>query len=135
MDDALFRPEVREGYRRLVAQGWTDALRTIHPDERIHTFWDYFRNAYSRNAGLRIDHVLLSPDLSALIRAAEWIETFVDGEESSDHAPTWVELDVDTPYGDPKRMRAAVSSGAAVRRLSFQNTRRNLQPGQFPRPK
>ena len=57
-DDALFRPEVRDAYRRLVAQGWTDALRTLHPEERIYTFWDYFRNAYGRNAGLRIDHIL-----------------------------------------------------------------------------
>ena len=61
LDDALFRPEVRDSYRRLVAQGWTDALRAFHPGERIYTFWDYFRNAYGRDAGLRIDHLLLSP--------------------------------------------------------------------------
>ncbi len=58
VDDALFRSEVRDAYRSLVAQGWTDALRTLHPDERIYTFWDYFRNAYGRDAGLRIDHIL-----------------------------------------------------------------------------
>src|SRR5581483_7372111 len=52
-DDALFRPEVRKAYAALVAQGWTDALRTLHPGERIYSFWDYFRNAYARNAGLR----------------------------------------------------------------------------------
>jgi exodeoxyribonuclease III len=60
VDDALFRPEVRDAYRRLVAQGWTDALRALHPDERIYTFWKYFRNAFARNAGLRIDHLLLT---------------------------------------------------------------------------
>lgn len=60
MNDALFRVEVREAYRDLVNQGWTDALRHLHPDERIYTFWDYFRNAYALDAGLRIDHFLLS---------------------------------------------------------------------------
>src|SRR5437763_3996754 len=63
-DDALFRPEVREAFVRLTAQGWIDALRTLHPGERIYTFWDYFRNAWTRNAGLRIDHLQLSPSLA-----------------------------------------------------------------------
>src|SRR4029077_19575318 len=63
VDDALFRPEVREAYRRLVEQGWTDALRALHPGERIYTFWKYLRNAFARDAGLRIDHLLLSPSL------------------------------------------------------------------------
>jgi exodeoxyribonuclease-3 len=62
VDDALFRPEVREAYRRLVAQGWTDALRALHPDERTYTFWKYFRNAFARDAGLRIDQVGNPPD-------------------------------------------------------------------------
>jgi hypothetical protein len=65
IDDALFRPEVRDAYRRLVEQGWTDALRALHPGERIYTFWKYFRNAFARNAGLRINHLLLSPASSA----------------------------------------------------------------------
>jgi exodeoxyribonuclease-3 len=55
------RPEVRDAYRDLVAQGWTNALRALHPGERIYTFWKYFRNAFARDAGLRIDHLLLSP--------------------------------------------------------------------------
>ena len=70
VNDALFRAEVREAFRRLVAQGWTDALRTLHPGERIYTFWDYFRNAYARDAGLRIDHLLLSPSVAARLKAA-----------------------------------------------------------------
>ena len=70
VDDALFRPEVREAYRGLVAQGWTDSLRELHPGERMYTFWDYFRNAYARNAGLRIDHLLLSPSLATRLVAA-----------------------------------------------------------------
>jgi exodeoxyribonuclease III len=61
----LFRPEVRAAYRHLVAQGWTDALRALHPGDPIYTFWKYFRNAFCRNAGLRIDHLLLSPPLAA----------------------------------------------------------------------
>jgi len=70
IDDALFRPEVKKAYADLVDQGWTDALRHLHPDDRIYTFWAYFRNAFARDAGLRIDHFLLSPDLAdKLVRA------------------------------------------------------------------
>jgi exodeoxyribonuclease-3 len=61
LDDALFRREVRAAFHALTAQGWTDALRSLHPGEKIYTFWDYFRNAWGRNAGLRLDHFLLSP--------------------------------------------------------------------------
>jgi exodeoxyribonuclease-3 len=71
LDEALFRPEVRKAYAALVKQGWTDALRTLHPNEHIYTFWDYFRNAYARNAGLRIDHLLLTPDLAKRLKRAE----------------------------------------------------------------
>ena len=91
-EDALFRPEVREAYARLVAQGWTDALRALHPDERIYTFWDYFRNAFGRNAGLRIDHLLLSPSLAPRLKAAGVDKEFRGREKASDHAPTWIEL-------------------------------------------
>src|SRR6478672_8783992 len=71
VDDALFRPEVREAFHRLTAQGWTDALRALHPNERVYTFWKFFRNAYARNAGLRIDHLLISPSLAGRLIAAE----------------------------------------------------------------
>jgi exodeoxyribonuclease-3 len=92
VDDALFRPEVRACFRRLVDQGWTDALRTLHPDERIYTFWDYFRNAWGRNAGLRLDHLLLDPTLAHRLKAAE-VDRHVRGwPKASDHAPTWIEL-------------------------------------------
>lgn len=92
VDDALFRPEVREAYAELVAQGWTDALRTLHPGERIYTFWDYFRNAFGRNAGLRIDHLLLSPNLAPRLRGAVVDREERAGEKPSDHAPVWIEL-------------------------------------------
>lgn len=92
LDDALFAPEVRAAYFRLLDQGWTDALRALHPDETIYTFWDYFRNAFARNAGLRIDHLLLSPKLAKRLTAAQ-VDAHVRGwEKSSDHAPVWIEL-------------------------------------------
>jgi exodeoxyribonuclease-3 len=91
-DDALFAPEVRAAYARLLEQGWTDALRTLHPDETIYTFWDYFRNAYGRDAGLRIDHLLLSPAIRDRLADAQ-VDRHVRGwEKTSDHAPTWIEL-------------------------------------------
>lgn len=92
VDDALFRPETRAAFQKLLAQGWTDALRKLYPDEVIYTFWDYFRNAFGRNAGLRIDHFLLSPKLDKRLVAAG-VDRYVRGwEKSSDHAPVWIEL-------------------------------------------
>jgi exodeoxyribonuclease-3 len=91
-DDALFAPEVRAAYARLLEQGWTDALRHLHPDETIYTFWDYFRNAYARDAGLRIDHLLLSPAIHDRLADAQ-VDRHVRGwEKTSDHAPVWIEL-------------------------------------------
>ena len=92
VDDALFRPETRAAYKTLVDQGWMDALRTMYPDERIYTFWDYFRKAYERNAGLRIDHFLLSPQISGRLKAAGVDREVRGWEKTSDHAPTWIEL-------------------------------------------
>jgi len=93
LDDALFAPEVRAAFARLLDQGWTDALRTRHPDETIYTFWDYFRNAYARNAGLRIDHLLLSPAVAPRLIAAEVDRDVRGWDKSSDHAPVWIEID------------------------------------------
>jgi len=91
-DDALFMPEVRAAFHRLAAQGWTDAVRHLHTDERIYTFWDYFRNAWPRNAGLRLDHFLLSPAVAHRLRDAK-VDVEVRGwEKASDHAPVWIEL-------------------------------------------
>lgn len=93
VDDALFRPEVREAFHKLISQGWTDAIRHLHPDEVLYTFWDYFRNAYARNAGLRIDHFLLSPQLRSKLKAAAVDKEVRGWEKTSDHAPVWIELD------------------------------------------
>jgi exodeoxyribonuclease-3 len=92
LDDALFRPETRAAFKGLVEQGWTDALRTLYPDEKIYTFWDYFRNAYGRNAGLRIDHFLLSPHFKNRLLHAGVDKEVRGWEKSSDHAPVWIEL-------------------------------------------
>jgi exodeoxyribonuclease-3 len=90
--DALFLPETRAAYNQLLAQGWTDAIRYLHPDETIYTFWDYFRNAYARNAGIRIDHFLLSPQLIGRLKNCG-VDKHVRGwEKTSDHAPVWIEL-------------------------------------------
>jgi len=92
-DDALVQPESRARYRKLLAQGWTDSLRTLHPDaERLYTFWDYKRMRWPRDAGLRLDHILLSPDLAKRLKRAD-VDKDVRGYESaSDHAPVWIEL-------------------------------------------
>lgn len=92
VDDALFRPESRAAFKKLMEQGWTDALRKLYPNEKIYTFWDYFRNAFARDAGLRIDHFLLSPQIAKRLKAAG-VDKFVRGwEKTSDHAPVWMEL-------------------------------------------
>jgi exodeoxyribonuclease-3 len=92
VDDALFRPEVRDAYRRLVAQGWVDALREMHPEQRIYTFWKYLRNAFERDAGLRIDHLLLSPSLRKRLTGAGVDRDVRARAKASDHAPVWITL-------------------------------------------
>ena len=106
--DALLQPQSREQYATLLAQGWTDAVRHLHPDAAIYTFWDYFRQHWQRNAGLRIDHLLVSPGLAPQLRGAG-VDTWVRGlEKASDHAPTWIEL------AWPKR----AAKKAAVRKVA-----------------
>lgn len=95
---------MRDAFRRLSEQGWTDALRTLHPGERAYTFWDYFRNAYARDAGLRIDHLLLSPALAPRLKEAGVDREVRGWEEAGDHAPVWIEL-ADREPDRPKRTR------------------------------
>jgi len=104
--DALLQPESREAFSRLMAQGWTDALRERFPEERVYTFWDYFRNHWQKNSGLRIDHLLLSGSLKKRLNDAG-VDRFVrDGERPSDHAPVWIELK------DEKKKRQPSPRGA-----------------------
>jgi len=92
VDDALFRPETRAAFKTLVDLGWTDAIRKLYPKETIYTFWDYFRDAYGRNAGLRIDHFLLNKEIEPRLLSAGVDKQVRGWEKTSDHAPVWIEL-------------------------------------------
>jgi len=92
LNDALLQPESRSAYQRLLAQGWTDAIHTLHGGKPMYTYWDYFRNRWERNAGLRIDHLLLNGPAAARLAGAG-IDREVRGRDKpSDHAPAWVQL-------------------------------------------
>lgn len=108
-DDALFRPEVRREFHQLLKKGWTDSLRHLHPEERIYTFWDYFRNAWPRNAGLRIDHVLLNPVVAPHLAAAGVDREVRGWEKASDHAPVWIELALHRRQTSRRNVKAARS--------------------------
>jgi len=91
-NDALVQPESRAAYAKLLAQGWTDAIRELYPDDRIYTFWHYWRNSWQRNAGLRIDHFLLSPSLAKRLVGAGVDRDMRGLPNASDHAPVWINL-------------------------------------------
>jgi bifunctional non-homologous end joining protein LigD len=102
LENALFRPESRKAYKDLVDQGWTDAIRTLYPNDRIYTFWDYLRDAYGRNAGLRLDHFLLNKKIAGRLAAAQVDKEVRGWKGASDHAPVWIKLaDIDIPQ--PKK--------------------------------
>ncbi|GAM02176.1 exodeoxyribonuclease III [Sphingomonas parapaucimobilis] len=90
--DALMQPESRQAYRRLLAQGWTDSLRTRAPKGGVWTFWDYQAGSWQRDAGFRIDHLLLSPQAADRLVDAGVDKSYRGREKASDHAPTWVKL-------------------------------------------
>ena len=117
-DDALMQPESRAGYRALVAQGWTDALRTRHPNGGVWTFWDYQAGAWQRDAGFRIDHLLLSPSLEKQLTDAG-VDRWVRGRPgASDHAPTWIVLDRTAVKSKARTATVARKSRAAPRKRS-----------------
>jgi exodeoxyribonuclease-3 len=106
-NDALVHPKSRLAYARLIDQGWTDAVRVIYGDARVYTFWHYMRRRWERDAGLRLDHLLLSPGIASRLKAAG-VDRSIRGEEgASDHAPVWIELKsprhASRPAGFPKR--------------------------------
>jgi exodeoxyribonuclease-3 len=113
-DNALLQPESRAAYRRLLEQGWTDALRTLQPEGPLWTFWGYLRHRWPNDKGMRLDHLLLSPDLARRLAAAG-VSRGARGEEgASDHAPTWIELKPNAVRkGAPTARRS--SQPAAVR--------------------
>ncbi|SET29671.1 exodeoxyribonuclease III [Oceanicella actignis] len=93
-EDALFLPQSRAAFRRILHQGWWDALRTLHPEKGLYTFWDYQAGAWRRDHGIRIDHLLLSPQAADRLRACEIDRHVRGGEKPSDHAPIWAELEI-----------------------------------------
>ncbi|MES2786912.1 MAG: exodeoxyribonuclease III [Pseudomonadota bacterium] len=112
LKDALLQPETRECYQRLLAQGWIDAIRHLHPDEAIFTFWDYFRKHWDRDAGLRIDHLLLNRTLAPCLLEAG-VDRWVRGlEKPSDHAPTWISLDLAKLKKAPAATKASARTTA-----------------------
>ncbi|MDP9088291.1 MAG: exodeoxyribonuclease III [Pseudomonadota bacterium] len=113
--NALLQPESRAAYARLLEQGWTDALRSLYPKERIYTFWDYFRNHWQKNSGLRIDHLLLSSSLKKQLVDAGVDREVRNGPHASDHAPVWIEL---KPTGGAGGRRAKTSPVGKARRKS-----------------
>jgi exodeoxyribonuclease-3 len=104
--DALLQPETRACYQRLLAQGWTDSIRALYPDKPIYTFWDYFRQHWQTNSGLRIDHLLLNKILSPALTGAG-VDTWARGKPgASDHAPTWITIDpVAAPKAGPRKRK------------------------------
>ncbi len=118
--DALLQPESRERYARLLDMGWVDALRAVHGDARIYTFWDYFRQHWERNAGLRIDHLLLNPVIAPFLRDAgvdRWVR---DQHKPSDHAPTWIRLGL--PVDEAGAAEPSRKSRTSARRTSTGTT-------------
>jgi exodeoxyribonuclease III len=108
LKDALLQPESRERYQCLLAQGWTDSLRARYPNERIYTFWDYFRQHWQKDSGLRIDHLLLSADLAPRLRNAGVYRWVRGRPRASDHAPAWIELDMSPKKKAAPRSRTTV---------------------------
>ena len=126
-DDALVQPESRSAYANLLKQGWTDAIRQLHPEETIYTYWDYMRNRWSRDAGLRLDHLLLSPSLAKQLQSAG-VDRAVRGKPSaSDHAPAWVVLKGGQRPVAVRRIRGTPKKKLAARRIeSIRADRRPL---------
>lgn len=90
--DALFQPEVKAAFKAMLDEGWRDTIRYLHPEDQIYTFWDYLRNAWARDAGLRIDHLLIGPELRARLLDGG-VDRHVRGwDKASDHAPAWITL-------------------------------------------
>jgi bifunctional non-homologous end joining protein LigD len=121
--NALLQPASREAYARLLAQGWTDALRTRFPNERVYTFWDFFRNHWPRDAGLRIDHLLLSKSLKLVDAGVD--RGMRGNDEPSDHAPVWVEVERVAQSRKP-RTKTSAAAPAVEEPLAKYNAKRDF---------
>ena len=108
LDNALLQPEPRDAFARLLAQGWVDTVRHLHPTERIYTFWDYRRNRWARDAGLRIDHLLATPAMAQRLRDAGVDRDMRAKQGASDHAPAWATFDEAKRRSTPPRSRVDI---------------------------
>lgn len=125
LKDALLQPESRAAYARLLEQGWTDALRAMHPEQRIYTFWDYFRQHWQTDSGLRIDHLLLNAELAPRLRAAG-VDRWVRGQPgASDHAPTWIDIDLES--AKTKQAGAKVAKKKSTAKQTARPTKRTAR--------
>lgn len=123
--DALLQPESRERYQRLLDQGWLDSLRHVFGEERVYTFWDYFRQHWERDAGLRIDHLLLNAELAPRLRAAG-VDRWVRGQpKPSDHAPTWIEL---APARAPRKRSTTATRARKAAATTARKPRKRAPP-------
>lgn len=113
-DDALFAPEVRAAYQKLLDQGWTDAIRYLHPHDTNYTFWKYWRGAFERDAGLRIDHFLLNAAATSRLVSGQVDKQPRAWERTSDHAPVWIELG-DAAVPKPRAQRSAARARTMAR--------------------
>jgi len=116
--NALVQPEPRALFRRILDQGWIDAIRTMHPDAPMYTFWDYMRNRWQRDAGLRIDHLLLNPKAAKRLVDADIDRDVRGGENASDHAPAWITLRTKTARQSKPVRRASKPVRTTVKRLA-----------------
>lgn len=134
LKDALLQPESRACFERLMAQGWIDSLRHLYPDERIYTFWDYFRQHWQHNSGLRIDHLLLNPVLAPHLLNAG-VDAWVRGEEHpSDHAPTWIQIGEARPKRKKPAKKTAVTRANAKAQPDAAESSRKRDADPTPKP-
>ncbi|MEB0039307.1 MULTISPECIES: DNA ligase D [unclassified Pseudomonas] len=129
LKNALLQPESRECFERLLGQGWLDSLRHLYPEERVYTFWDYFRGHWQSNSGLRIDHLLLNPVLAPRLQEAG-VDAWVRGEEhASDHAPTWIRIaeSPKKPKKNAKKTDVAPSASKSHPNLEEYNRKRDFE--------
>jgi bifunctional non-homologous end joining protein LigD len=134
LKNALLQPESRECFERLLEQGWLDSLRHLYPDERIYTFWDYFRQHWEKNSGLRIDHLLLNPVMAPRLQAAG-VDAWVRAEEhASDHAPTWIQIDAAQPKPKKSTKKADLSTATSPSHPNLETYNRKRDFDATPEP-
>jgi hypothetical protein len=128
--DALLQPQSRAAYGHLLVQGWTDAVRALHPKEPMYTFWDYIRNRWERDGGLRLDHILLSSALTERLQSVGVDRQIRGMEDASDHAPVWAELRdaSDRPSSTSLVGGHATATAATASLISKKSARRTGMP-------